>query len=178
MRAISLLCASVILCSSAFANDEQIYLAGKTYINDVYMYILPVPKMYVACMGPQYSGEHGLNILLSSSDCRKVESVPSLAVSGYWSDFPSADAPGAVDSNCTGGGTATRTGVHFGDVILFRCDKRAGNTITYFTVKIVHTSNGSIAISYGVVARNIGGNLSEFESRLDSFLSLARFTTR
>lgn len=173
---VSILLAFFLTVGGAAADREEIYFADQTFIDDVYMFVLPIPPGYFACQSLRYWGNHGFMVLLSGSNCAKHESVPSLYISAYWSNFESAEAPGAIEEECSGG-TAARTKAHFGDAVLYRCDKRRSGAITYFAIKVVHTSERAFAIVYYATASKISGDLSKFEKKLDGFVSQARFTT-
>ena len=151
---------------------EEAYLAGATYINDVYGFILPLPQGVRACTRPPFISTHGIVIRLRGQRCQP--SVSLLGVGGYWSNSEDPQSRLTIEQFC-GGGEILSTTIHFGPLPVYRCAKATTHERTYYAVTNVTVRAKSTAVAYVMSLRDTSCDERECEIMIAKVVAEARF---
>jgi hypothetical protein len=168
-----LLCAT-LLAMPAPSLAQEAFLADKTYINDIYGFVLPIPARYTACTVPPLGSEHGFVLLLRQRDCKGTESAAQIGIDARWSNTIDASSAQADQESC-GQAPAMQTQMKFGDQPLYRCANSSSSEREYFAIKVVRLGSKDTAVSYGISIRNADCTKTACERLIGPLLAGARF---
>lgn len=109
---------------------------GQTYRNETYKFGVSVPEGLTICKTPAPGVNHGIVVLLDSSDCQKQQEVARIDFFAAYNVAYEADTSAALAKNICESKVGLPTDMKRDGVVLYRCSTVSETNLTkYFAVR-------------------------------------------